>query len=598
MIDLDERMQDLLDKLEAGSSLAEIRLSLTADEAELIPILNLAATLRDVPRPELPAAVVRRQREEVLASAGRTTNQGARPLFVRRPWVVPGMAAAMVVMVVVLAVVIGGLLQLGGIEGRVVTVVHWAGLVEYAPAGKPGQWAPILTKGTLEAGDRIRTGESGEVVVEFPDGSSTAIGPDAVLVLETIQTGRTGRQYVVSLERGETIHAVKADLRPEAKFIVQTPGGFADVQGTWFEVWVDPQGTARFAVAEGAILVEGAARQVNLTAGQVSTLVSGEAPSPPANQFSGQGQITLISGTTWWIGGLPVTVINQTHLAGNPTIGDFVAVIGRLVDGDLWIADRLEVVSGQTNLFQFAGPVEVIEESTWRIAGVVVNVDGNTLIDESLESGSIARVNFLVQSDGSYLALVINAIEGPPVINEPHLAFEPDFQLGQGCQVNYQFEASLENITELPVDGVDLIGAAVQGESYLLSLEINPGQINSIPAGTGVTIEVGVMLNLDWLVAPEGEVVEIRVIAYDETSGSGEDFAHLRLHIPNQCITPTSTPTPTPTPTPEPSPPPGDGKVTVCHIPPGNPGNAHTISIDSSAVPAHLAHGDILGPCP
>lgn len=38
-------------------------------------------------------------------------------------------------------------------------------------------------------------------------------------------------------------------------------------------------------------------------------------------------------------------------------------------------------------------------------------------------------------------------------------------------------------------------------------------------------------------------------------------------------------------------------KVTICHIPPGNPANAHTIRVDESALPAHLAHGDYLGPC-
>lgn len=38
-------------------------------------------------------------------------------------------------------------------------------------------------------------------------------------------------------------------------------------------------------------------------------------------------------------------------------------------------------------------------------------------------------------------------------------------------------------------------------------------------------------------------------------------------------------------------------KVTICHIPPGNPGNAHTIVVGVAAVPAHLAHGDTLGEC-
>jgi hypothetical protein len=39
-------------------------------------------------------------------------------------------------------------------------------------------------------------------------------------------------------------------------------------------------------------------------------------------------------------------------------------------------------------------------------------------------------------------------------------------------------------------------------------------------------------------------------------------------------------------------------KVLICHIPPGNPANAHSILIDDHAVDAHLAHGDTLGLCP
>ena len=39
-------------------------------------------------------------------------------------------------------------------------------------------------------------------------------------------------------------------------------------------------------------------------------------------------------------------------------------------------------------------------------------------------------------------------------------------------------------------------------------------------------------------------------------------------------------------------------KVCLCHIPPGNPGNAQTICVGAPAVRAHLAHGDTLGACP
>jgi len=38
-------------------------------------------------------------------------------------------------------------------------------------------------------------------------------------------------------------------------------------------------------------------------------------------------------------------------------------------------------------------------------------------------------------------------------------------------------------------------------------------------------------------------------------------------------------------------------KTTICHVPPGNPSNSHTIRVANSAVAAHLAHGDYLGEC-
>ena len=40
------------------------------------------------------------------------------------------------------------------------------------------------------------------------------------------------------------------------------------------------------------------------------------------------------------------------------------------------------------------------------------------------------------------------------------------------------------------------------------------------------------------------------------------------------------------------------GKVLICHIPPGNPENAHTICVGAPAVRAHAErHGDPVGAC-
>jgi hypothetical protein len=38
-------------------------------------------------------------------------------------------------------------------------------------------------------------------------------------------------------------------------------------------------------------------------------------------------------------------------------------------------------------------------------------------------------------------------------------------------------------------------------------------------------------------------------------------------------------------------------RVTLCHVPPGNPARAHTLTVGQPAVKAHLKHGDSLGAC-
>jgi len=39
------------------------------------------------------------------------------------------------------------------------------------------------------------------------------------------------------------------------------------------------------------------------------------------------------------------------------------------------------------------------------------------------------------------------------------------------------------------------------------------------------------------------------------------------------------------------------GQITICHIPPGNPGARQTLRISPNAWPAHQAHGDTCGAC-
>jgi len=38
-------------------------------------------------------------------------------------------------------------------------------------------------------------------------------------------------------------------------------------------------------------------------------------------------------------------------------------------------------------------------------------------------------------------------------------------------------------------------------------------------------------------------------------------------------------------------------KIVICHVPPGNPENAHSIEVSINSLDAHLAHGDSIGAC-
>jgi hypothetical protein len=44
--------------------------------------------------------------------------------------------------------------------------------------------------------------------------------------------------------------------------------------------------------------------------------------------------------------------------------------------------------------------------------------------------------------------------------------------------------------------------------------------------------------------------------------------------------------------------PPNPDKETICHAPPGNPENQHTITVGASALNGHSKHADHFGPCP
>jgi hypothetical protein len=136
--------------------------------------------------------------------------------------------------------------------------------------------------------------------------------------------------------------------------------------------------------------------------------------APRLYQFIGQGQIQGGSGNTLLIGDVPIVLNNQTQLVGSVQPGQFVSLSGYILANQSWLADRIEPVSDSNPYFIFAGPLESSSESGWKVGGISVRVDKNTVIDSSLKPSDMALVTFSVQADGNWLASKIESLQNNP----------------------------------------------------------------------------------------------------------------------------------------------------------------------------------------
>ncbi len=172
----------------------------------------------------------------------------------------------------------------------------------------------------------------------------------------------------------------------------------------------------------------------------------------------------------------------------------------------------------------------------WVINGIQLNVTENTHIQGTIAPGIFARVEIQLSPDGTWQILSITALG----------KFEEDANCG----------------------AVTAIVVSVNGNDIQLSgwPVITLDEDVSIESDEGVEGKLGPNQVVILVVCPsaEGQIVIVQIVILNTTEDS--------------------------TPVEE-----GE-KVLICHKP--NKKGGHTLSISSAAVPAHLAHGDTLGPCP
>ncbi len=240
----------------------------------------------------------------------------------------------------------------------------------------------------------------------------------------------------------------------------------------------------------------------------------------------------------WVIAGTTVETNESTQIAEGLQVGDLVRVQGTILEDGTWLAYSIEPAEEQTDpIIILIGTVDSVDP--WVVNGITLNVTADTIITGDITVGMLVRVEILLLEDGTWEVLSITALDDVTEID--------------GC---LNVVATVISVTD---DEIQFLGWP------------------SMPLGSDVVIEggdetEGIILSLNQPVlvvlcpSEDGQIVIIQIIVIVVTPP------------PDQGEVPTE----------------GE-KVLVCHKPDKN---AHTLSLPQSAVPAHLGHGDILGPCP
>ena len=267
----------------------------------------------------------------------------------------------------------------------------------------------------------------------------------------------------------------------------------------------------------------------------------------------------LESTEPWTVAGKTFETNESTQIEEGLQVDDPVRVQGTVLDDGTWVAYSIESAEQQTEPTLVLIGV-VTSTDPWVVNGITLSVTDETVVEGEIATGMIVRVEILLLSDGTWKVLSIaplgDAAETPGCatviatvvsVNGDEIQF-----LGWPTTVILATNSQPENIQPTAT------GTATNEEG---------GEEEADEEGGEQTISAGQVVHAVVCVSEDGTfvIIQIFVLNTDESGEEGGDPSA------------------------------GGEKVLVCHKPSKN---AHTLSISSSAVPAHLGHGDTLGPCP
>lgn len=312
------------------------------------------------------------------------------------------------------------------------------------------------------------------------------------------------------------------------------------------------------------------------------------------SNFRFAGIIASMDQDVWVISGLNVTVGENATLDNSFVVGNPVVVGGIIKEDGTWLATYIDLVTPEAYGFEFVGEVQSI--NPWVVAGVGFDTTEWTEIDADLQEGNRVRVVGLVSTDGVWIAERIERLDtehstsfaffGPVLSRDPwnvrgvalvvdeRTTIKGDITVGEMVKVTgWILEDGTWLATEIKHTGLHL------GQGCLLISSV----VQSITDAEIILIDGQTLVRSGDLVE-QGDLKEASLVRYQLCMDQDGVGKIVRIVVVYQYHLEDA--------------PPATGKVVICHIPPGNPGNAHTIEVGQPAVAAHLAHGDTLGACP
>jgi hypothetical protein len=333
---------------------------------------------------------------------------------------------------------------------------------------------------------------------------------------------------------------------------------------------------------EGLILEDG-----RLEAGSIRLL-----DSKLGLPFEFTGVIQDTKTETWLISGHSVRVTAETTKPDDLSAGEVVLVSGHIQDDDTWLANSITRVEQQTGHFEFTGVLQSM--SPWQVAGIPLETRDWTVIASDLKVGDLVFVEGEIDATGTWVADEIVRLDAETarlVLIGTVVSKDPWIVSGVTLRVTDATEI-LGDISVGSLVRVELV-LGKDGQWYALRIEPLPGMI-AFPScidlvarvvsvtGNQIQLENWPLMPLDANAQVEGVITPNSVVRFRLCFNESGQITIVYIVIIEQAE---SEPT-------------GEvgGKVLVCHKPDQKKGG-HTLSIDAAALPAHLGHGDYVGPC-